>query len=185
MGIAHYAALAVGHALRRVHAGADKLAARKVAGHLPATLELRSPDFGAGEPLPLHCTSEGRGEPPRLVWDPLPEACESAVLIVEDPDAPFPQPFVHWLVYGIAPDAQGLTLPLPNEVREGQNSTLNTGFTPAAPPPGHGRHRYHFQLFALDTAEQLPPDTGRAALLAHMRDHVLAWGELSGTYQRT
>jgi Raf kinase inhibitor-like YbhB/YbcL family protein len=185
MGIAHKAASAVGHAISGVHAGADKLASHKLAAQLPATLQLRSPDFNAGEALPISCTVDGAGQPPALSWDAPPKDTVSLALICEDPDAPFPEPFVHWIVYAIPATTRAIATPLPSAARQGQNSTLKSGYTPAAPPPGHGVHHYHFQLFALNTVSQLEPNVGRGALLEHMRDHVLAWGELVGTYQRS
>gem|GEM_PF-6431293 len=50
----------------------------------------------------------------------------------------------------------------------------------SATPP----HDYHFQVFALDTRLDLPPGAGRAALLQAMQGHVLAAGEVIGTYAR-
>lgn len=185
MGIAHKTAAAVGHAISGVHAGDDKLASHKLAGQLPATITVQSPDFNAGEALPISSTIDGAGEPPALSWDAVPSDTVSLVLICEDPDAPFPEPFVHWIAYAIPATTRAIATPLPSAVIEGQNSTLKSGYTPAAPPPGHGLHHYHFQLFALDTVSTLEPNVGRSALLEHMRGHVLAWGELVGTYQRS
>ena len=68
--------------------------------------------------------------------------------------------------------------------RHGKNSKLSTGFTPAAPPPGHGPHHYHFQVFALDVALIDPPGIGRGSLVDRMKGHVLAWGEIVGVYER-
>lgn len=185
MGIAHKTVVAVGHALSNVHAGSDKLASHKLVADQAASIMLRSPIFKGGEPLPISCTADGQGDPPALAWDALPKDTVSLALICEDPDVPFPEPFVHWLVYAIPATTRAIATPLSSAAREGQNSTLKRGYTPAAPPPGHGLHHYHFQLFALDTVSQLEPDVGRSALLDHMRGHVLAWGELVGTYQRS
>lgn len=184
MGIAENVATAVGHVLSNVRAGTDKLASRKLVPQLAPTLSVRSSAFSYGEPLPISCTIDGAGEPPALSWDGVPEHTASLILICEDPDAPFPDPFLHWLVYAIPATARSIATPLPETAIEGQNSTLKSGFTPAAPPLGHGLHHYHFQLFALDTVSTFEPGSGRSALLEHMRDHVLAWGELVGTYQR-
>jgi phosphatidylethanolamine-binding protein (PEBP) family uncharacterized protein len=46
-------------------------------------------------------------------------------------------------------------------------------------------HRYHFQVFALDSLLQLPPGADRDQLLAAMRGKVLGKGELVGTFQQT
>ena len=93
-----------------------------------------------------------------------------------DPDAPFPEPYVHWMVYGIAPNAS-----FGERYNEGKNSKLAIGFTPAAPPRGHGLHHYHFEVFALDAATDYDPGVGRSQLLEQMKGHVLGWGEVIGT----
>ena len=46
-------------------------------------------------------------------------------------------------------------------------------------------HHYHFQVFALDTAIDLERGAGRSTLLEEMRDHVLAWGDIVATYERS
>jgi hypothetical protein len=45
-------------------------------------------------------------------------------------------------------------------------------------------HHYHFKLFALDASLELAPGVDKAALLAAMKGHIVAEGELIGTYQR-
>ncbi|HET9929400.1 MAG TPA: hypothetical protein VFQ35_01880, partial [Polyangiaceae bacterium] len=60
---------------------------------------LASSEWRGGEPLPTRSTADGDGSPPPLIWDRVPGDPRSFVLICEDPDAPRPTPFVHWLVY--------------------------------------------------------------------------------------
>jgi Raf kinase inhibitor-like YbhB/YbcL family protein len=134
--------------------------------------------------LPLSATADGEGTPPQLEWLGVPAAARSVAIVVEDPDAPFPRPFVHWLVWDIDPTVGLFDFGHGIPGREGKNSMMKTGFTPAAPPPGHGMHRYHFQVFALDKVLGLPEGSGRSAVLEAMRGHVIAWGELVGTYER-
>jgi Raf kinase inhibitor-like YbhB/YbcL family protein len=184
MGIAHDAVKAVGRALGGVHAGAEKLASRKVTTS-PPTIVVTSDAFTAGSPLPRTATADGEGVPPPLQWSNVPSDAASIVILCEDPDAPFPEPFVHWSVYGVpGPVTTALTTHVDPSWKEGQNSKLARGFTGAAPPPGHGVHRYHFQVFALDRTIELDAGAGRGALLEQMRGHVLAWGELVGTHER-
>ncbi len=57
-------------------------------------------------------------------------------------------------------------------------------FAPAAPQRGHGVHHYHFQVFALDAATNLEPGIERSALVDLLKGHVVAWGEIVGTYER-
>ena len=67
---------------------------------------------------------------------------------------------------------------------QGVNSFGNLGYGGPMPPPGHGTHHYHFKVYALDKPVSLPPGVDKKTLLAEIRDHVLAQGELVGTYQR-
>lgn len=185
MGIGHNAAVTLGKALGKVHAGQHKLTSQKLELGKLTSIVVTSDAFANGNPLPLSATADGAGTPPHLEWLGVPANARSIAVIVEDPDAPFPRPFVHWLVYDVDPGAVNIIdfrTGVPG--REGKNSMMKVGFTPAAPPPGHGMHRYHFQVFALDKVLGLEEGAGRSAMLAAMRGHVVAWGELVGTYER-
>jgi Raf kinase inhibitor-like YbhB/YbcL family protein len=174
----------VGKALHGVRAGDEKLAAQKLGLENRPVLEISSTDFAPAARLPEDASIEGVGIPPRIAWGEPPRGTRSLALIVEDPDAPLRDPFVHWLVYDIGPDVRSIERHGVRNAHEGKNSMLKKGYAPAAPPPGHGTHHYHFQLFALDAPLHLAEDAGRAALLDAMRDHVVAWGDLVGTYER-
>jgi hypothetical protein len=73
----------------------------------PATLKVTSPDFPAGGRIPLKLSAHGENISPALAWSAPPKGTKSLVLIMEDPDASPDKPFVHWVVYGISPDARG------------------------------------------------------------------------------
>ncbi len=181
MNIIRTVAKEVGIALD-VKAGKEELASRKLGLRSPATLDVTSPDFESGMRLPDTCAADHGGSSPTLRWAAIPPDAESVVLIVEDPDAPFPLPFVHWMLYGLDPRLAAIESNLPPGALVGLNSALEPTFAGAAPPPGHGVHHYHFQVFALDTPLRLEPALGRTALLEQMQGHVVAWGELVGTY---
>jgi Raf kinase inhibitor-like YbhB/YbcL family protein len=145
--------------------------------------ELSSPEFRDGELLPTRSTVDGDGTPPPLVWtSPDPEPA-SFVLICEDPDAPRATPFVHWIVYGIPGCSYSIDANL-NDFEQGLNDRNEIGYAPAAPPPGHGLHRYVFQLFALDTELSLPARRDYDRILSALSGHVQAWGQLVGLYKR-
>ena len=184
MGIMRETAKKAGRALGSVHAGTEKLAASELGDEDNAVLEVTSPDFHVGDPLPRGATAEGEGIPPRIVWKGVPEEARSVALVCEDPDAPTPEPFVHWMVYGLPGSDGTVDAQEARRAREGKNSTMRSGFTPAAPPPGHGTHHYHFQVFALDRELELPEGAGRTELFDAMRGHVVAWGDLVGTHER-
>lgn len=162
--------------------GALSLASRRLGALWLPRFELKSPDFKSGQQLPTRASVDGDGSPPVLSWgliEPLPA---SLALICEDPDA-HPTPFVHWLVYGISGRALSLGANL-NEFKQGLNDKGQLGFAPAAPPKGGGPHRYHFQLFALDTELTLQQGRDLERLISALAGHVLAWGELVGRYER-
>ena len=183
----------LGHALRGLRAGADKLCiVQPELGGAFAAIELSSPAFGNGARLPPRFTADGEGVSPPLVWGPLPEGTQSLALIVEDPDAPSPQPLVHAILWGIPATehrlAEGAIRADGDGSRDGRdvgrNSFFREGWLPPDPPTGHGAHRYAFQLFALSSVADLGSTPGRAALVAAISGNVLAAGLLTGIYSR-
>jgi Raf kinase inhibitor-like YbhB/YbcL family protein len=176
-------ARATGEALASVHAGIDKLASAQLRQVVPK-LDVSSDWFPDGAPLPARCSVDGEGVPPPLVWSEPPPRTREFALVCEDPDAPKSEPFVHWLVYSIPSQARSLDSASVGSAHQGQNSRHERGFAPAAPPLGHGTHHYHFELFALDEPLALDAGADKHALVAAMDGHVLAYGELVGTFMR-
>ena len=183
----------LGHALRDQRAGLDKTAFRLIdlrAGM--GALEVKSLAFVDHAPIPAQYTADGAGVSPPLQWIGVPGGASSLVLIVEDADAPTPQPLVHAIVVELVAadgaiaegaiasgDAPGAGY------KTGRNSYLQASWLPPDPPPGHGVHRYAFQLFALDATAPAFSDTpGREEVLEALRDHAIASGCLIGTYER-
>jgi hypothetical protein len=182
---------ALGRALHEVRAGVDGLTAHDAAfGYVPQTLQLASPDFASMGPLPRSCTADGEGLSPALAWTNVPAEARALVLIVEDEDSPTPVPLVHALAFDLLPEAGGVAAGELSgrtgapHVHVGLSSSLHAGWLPPDPPAGHGTHRYHFQLFALNTPITLPAEPGRAALVTAMLGHVIARGEIVGCYER-
>jgi Raf kinase inhibitor-like YbhB/YbcL family protein len=183
----------LGAAMRGFRAGADKLCIAQVElGSSVVSIDLSSPAFAHGGRLPPRFTADGEGVSPPLVWGKLPEATESLALIVEDPDAPSPQPLVHAVVWGIPAEERRLAEGAiqrdgdgdPNGQDVGRNSYFFEGWLPPDPPTGHGDHNYAFQLFALAGVPELGATPGRAALMRAMAGKVIAAGLLTGTYSR-
>lgn len=172
-----------GQTLGAARSGEEKLVSRKLAAEGATAIDVRSPDFFNGGPLPKWASCDGEGKGPEIRWGELPAATQSLVVVCEDPDAPMPRPFVHHLVYGLAPTARSLNASLAG-AREGRNGEKKTGFTPAAPPPGHGAHRYYFQVFALARSVTLEAGAERDALADAMKGAVIGYGEIVGTYER-
>lgn len=182
----------LGSAIRGLRAGADKLAIVQPELGSFESLHLASAAFANGARLPERFTADGDGVSPPLFWTGVPEGTERLALIVEDPDAPAPQPLVHALIWNLPPHE--------GELKEGairadgdggisgsdvgRNSYLGEGWLPPDPPTGHGPHNYAFQLFALAPGPDLPATPGRSAMLNAMTGRVLAAGLLTGTYSR-
>jgi hypothetical protein len=153
------------------------------------TLALTSPAFLHESPIPERYTCEGKDRSPPLAWRGAANGARSLALIVSDPDAPDPTApkttWTHWVIYDL-PTADGELLEgvarLPNGAREGVNDWKRTGY--GGPCPPIGRHRYFFELFALDRELGDLGSPGRTALLAAMEGRVLERAVLMGTYQK-
>ncbi len=165
-------------------------AARSEAAQV-GTLVLESPAFAAMATIPARYTCEGVDVSPPLRWSGVPEGTQSLVLIVDDPDAPDPakpkRTWVHWLMYNIPPTAKGLpdgvsAGVLPPGALQGRNDWKRNAYGGPCPPVG--QHRYFFKLYALDRSLTGLHDPDKDALLAAMQGHILAQGELIGTYQK-
>jgi Raf kinase inhibitor-like YbhB/YbcL family protein len=183
---------ALGHALRDQRAGLDKTAFQRVplrAGSAAITLgSLAFVDHG---PIPALYSADGEGLSPPLQWTGVPAAATTLILIVEDADSPTPQPLVHAIAVDLPPGDGALAQGALNtdnaaaqNLRLGRNSYLQTGWLPPDPPPGHGLHRYAFQLFALAGGEPLSGTPGRDAVLEALAQRAIAGGCLIGTYER-
>lgn len=151
-------------------------------------MQITSPAFREGEPIPPRYTGDGADVSPPLCWSGLPANTRCLALICEDPDAP-KGTWVHWVVYDLPAGTTGLpeALPagdtLPDGTRQGMTDFKRTGYGGPAPPPGQP-HRYFFRLYALDVGLGLPVRATREALLRAMRGHILAEAALMGVYQR-
>lgn len=150
-------------------------------------IQVTSPAFEEGGMIPRQYTCDGEDISPALDWRSVPEGTRSIALIADDPDAPIGT-FVHWVLYGLPADAEGLPeniareRELPRGARQGVNDFGKIGY--GGPCPPRGTHRYFFKVYALDTALNLPPGESKARLLKAMEGHILAQGQTMGRYRR-
>lgn len=162
-------------------------------------------EIESGEPLEIECLSwaDGQAIPPRysrddtndsppISWARLPEETQSIAVICEDPDAAGEAAFVHWVIYNIPPKHPGLPegisktaqpLEIPGCV-QGLNHFGEIGYDGPQPSRGHGVHHYHFRVFALDAVLPIEERITKERLIDAMRGHVLASGEIVGTFHR-
>lgn len=180
---------AVGQALGAVRAGTqESLIHHADLADCPTTITVGSPAFAEGGSLDRRFTADGAGRSPPLVWRGSPAAAGATVIVVEDLDSPTPIPLLHllaWTEGGDGAMAEGVWGPDGGDERTGYNSFHKRGWLPPDPPPGHGPHRYLFEIFAVDA---LPDFTGRmvrkADVVAALKGHVLGMGSSVGTYAR-
>lgn len=155
-------------------------------------IEVASPAFDHRSRLPGPYAAEGQNISPPLEWEEGPSGTQSYALLMEDPDVDEEPPFVHWMIYNVPADVTMLEEGVPGTPRlqkpegalQGANDRGAIGYFGPRPPVGDPAHPYHFQVFALDTLLDLPHGASRAEFLDAVRGHVLASGEIVGTYQR-
>lgn len=197
----------LGALLKNRRAGASHLAWNlpNLAG--PESIALTSAAFGDGEPIPAAHAGKragGRNVSPQLAWSRPPDGTAQLLLVVEDPDAPTPKPFVHCVaLIEPAQPAEADAALSEGALSEGVlaqsgpaagvrvlRSGMGSGYVGPEPIRGHGLHHYVFQLFAL--AEPLTRTAGGGALerarpravTASVPGPVLARGRLTGLYER-
>jgi len=158
------------------------------------TIRVTSSAFENNGQIPQKYTGDGADVSPPLAWADLPEKTKELVLICDDPDAPSAEPWVHWVMYKIPADAKVLPEGIarqpqvknPAGALQGKNSWTRgdrIGYRGPKPPPGV-MHHYYFRLYALDAPIALEAGLTKETILEQIRGHILATGELIGTYVR-
>ena len=151
------------------------------------TLSLTSNAFASGQNIPSKYSCLGREISPDLSWSNFPAQTKSFALIVDDPDAPMGI-WVHWLMYNIPPEKNSLPenisagAELSDGSLQGKNSGGRLGYNGPCPPSG--THRYFFKLYALDSKLTISSGASKEQLLQAMQGHILAQGELMGTFSK-
>ncbi len=119
---------------------------------------------------------------PQLSWEGAPEGTQGYAVTAFDPDAPTMSGFWHWVVVDIPASVTSLEenagLPdgpaLPAGAFQLRNDAGSARFIGAAPPAGHGAHRYFFTVHALDTATLgIPADASPAFFGFNLLSHIL------------
>jgi len=149
-----------------------------------------------GEVLPAAQMSGLFGVPggadisPQLSWSGAPEGTQSYAVTVYDPDAPTQSGFWHWAVANIPADVtdlpEGAGDDTGKELPAGAFQLRNDGgqarFIGAAPPAGHGAHRYFITVHALDVADIGVPAEGTPAYLGfNIASHILGRATIVAT----
>jgi Raf kinase inhibitor-like YbhB/YbcL family protein len=151
----------------------------------PRSLALGSPAFRDGEPIPAEVSCQGDDVSPPLRVGGTPPGTRALALVCDDPDAPGGT-FTHWLAWNLPPETT--ELPRGADVRRLGATTAENGFGRpgyGGPCPPRGQtHRYFFRVFALDRPLDLPATASADDVWRAVAAHVLAWGEIMGTFRK-
>ena len=149
---------------------------------------LSSNDISDGGVLPDAQVKAMGDVSPHLAWSGAPDGTKSYAVTCYDPDAPTGSGFWHWTVANIPADVTEIPTggPVPSGAVEGRTDYGPAGFGGAAPPPGHGPHRYIFTVFAVDV-DHLPvsADNSGAVFGFNLHFHTLAKATITATYENT
>lgn len=146
-------------------------------------MRLLSDAFQPDQPIPQKYTGEGPDVSPGLRWEGAPQGTRAFALIVDDPDAPRAEPWVHWLVWNIPGVSQSIEEGY-RGATPGRNDFGQECWGGPMPPRGHGVHHYVFTLYALNRPLDLPAGATEAELVRAMEGRTLATARLVGTYVR-
>src|SRR5690349_9945606 len=145
-------------------------------------LEITSPAFKNGEAIPEIYSCRGEDISPALTWAEPPAGTQSFAIIMDDPGASW----THWTIFNIPASTRDLKEALPTEKEladgslQGQTSFPSPGY--GGPCPPSGVHTYVFRIYALDIMLPLTPKAFGFEIVTAMKGHILASGELTGTY---
>ena len=149
-------------------------------------MKLTSTAFAEGGMIPDQYSYENKNLSPPLAWSDVPANAKSFALICDDPDAPRPVPWVHWVIFNLPADRHELPEGVKADktvlggAKQGTSDYKKVGYGGPAPPSG--THRYYFKLYALDTLLDLKEGATKQELEAAMKGHILAKGELMGKF---
>jgi Raf kinase inhibitor-like YbhB/YbcL family protein len=170
---------------------ARSLMIETIGGRRTPRIRVESETFADGSVIPDASSDYGGGLSPELRWRGTPAGTRSIALVAEDPDASRHVPFTHWLLYDLPGTVNELPPSIPPDARlpqfdgaaQGRTSNGTIGYFGPHPPKDDRPHHYHFEVFCLDSALNLPPGATRGDLMKAMMGHVLAKGEVVGVYE--
>jgi hypothetical protein len=160
------------------------------------TFTLTSDDITDGQPLKKQQVSGimgagGEDVSPQLSWSGFPEETRSFAVTVYDPDAPTASGFWHWAVANLPatctelPSGVGEGSELPGDAVTLVNDAGMRRYIGAAPPPGHGTHRYFVAVHAVKVEKlELSEDASPAYLGFNLFMNAIARAVIHGTYEQ-
>jgi len=145
-------------------------------------LNVTSSAFTNNGMIPTKYSCLGQEASPPLTFGDIPAGTKSLALVVHDPDAPMKGGFTHWVIWNIDPATPSIPENYKND-DEGLNGMKQKGYKGMCPP--EGTHHYHFMVYALDVKLNIDKKTDKAALEKVMIGHILAQGDLVGTFNKS
>jgi Raf kinase inhibitor-like YbhB/YbcL family protein len=168
-----------------------RLMIETIGGRLTPRIKVESRSFAEGLEIPDAHSGYGSSMSPQLRWHDVPPGTRTIALVAEDPDAPLQAPFTHWLLYNLPATVREIPPAIPRDgqlpqfqgAAQGRTSNGTIGYFGPHPPKDDGPHRYHFEVFCLDSPLALGPGATRGDVMRAMAGHVLAKGEVVGLYE--
>jgi hypothetical protein len=142
-------------------------------------LALSSPDLADGERIGERFAGETGAQTPRLSVAGVPAEAVELAIVCHDPDAPRPEGFTHWTLYGLPATDGEIDV---SAGRAGPHDDDGVGYVGPFPPAGHGVHHYYFSVYALRAPVAGTPT--RRDFLREYRGEVVGQARLVGTYSR-
>ncbi|MEU2970651.1 YbhB/YbcL family Raf kinase inhibitor-like protein [Nocardiopsis alba] len=161
-----------------------------------ASFTVTSTDVADGKTLPTAQVSGimgagGQDVSPQLSWSGFPEETRSFAVTCFDPDAPTASGFWHWVVCDIPVDVTELAADagngsgLPEQAVTLRNDAGGHRYIGAAPPAGHGQHRYIFAVHAVDVPSLgLDSSASPAFLGFNLFSHALGRALITPVYEQ-
>jgi Raf kinase inhibitor-like YbhB/YbcL family protein len=145
-------------------------------------LKISSPAFDNNGKIPGKYTCDGTNINPPLKIEAVPQEAKSLAVVFDDRDAPGGS-YVHWILWNIDPSAKEIREnSVPDGAIQGMNDFKKRNY--GGPCPPSRPHRYVFRVYALDTLLDLDPNATKAGLEKKIKGHVLAQGQLTGSFKK-
>ncbi|OGV52851.1 MAG: hypothetical protein A2X49_09370 [Lentisphaerae bacterium GWF2_52_8] len=132
----------------------------------------------------------GENVSPALSWNNAPAGTKSFALTCVDVH-PVARNWVHWMVTGIPASGSSLGegasgAEMPKASVELKNSFGFAGWGGPQPPPGSGKHKYVFTIYALsvETVQLGQAPVPEEKFIDALNGKVLAKAAISGTFER-
>jgi Raf kinase inhibitor-like YbhB/YbcL family protein len=147
-----------------------------------------SPAFKNGEYIPIKYSGIGENISIPLAFHNIDPRGKSIAIIMDDPDAPTPKPFVHWLIWNIPTSITSIPEDIPpseivltlDGALQGKNTTGEVGYI--GPNPPSGTHVYKIKAYVLDYFLDIEAGSTKEELEKEMEGHILQSSLLEGKF---